>query len=163
MRILGLDPGLKCTGWGIIEWKDGTLYYIAHGTITTSPTDGTPLRLAKLFEHLDQVCRDYTPDQAAIEDIFVNKNPTSSLKLSLARGVVMMTPALHHLLVTEYPSTTVKKTVVGRGHADKSQVAHMVRFFLPKAQNLSSDASDALAIAICHAHHTNSLARLAGQ
>lgn len=155
MRFLGLDPGLHRTGWGIIEIKDNQTYiYINHGVIETNPADPIPYRLSFLFSSLLDIINSYEPLEAAVEEIFVNKNALSSLKLSLARGVILMTPAHKSIPLTEYPSTTVKKTLVGRGHATKDQVAHMVRFFLPKAPlSLSSDASDALALAICHAHH----------
>lgn len=160
MVILGLDPGLRCTGWGIIRWQHSRLSHVAHGTIITSPKEPTPSRLVALFSKLTYVCTTYSPDEAALEEIFVNKNPTASLKLSLGRGVVMLAPALKEIPLIEYPSTTIKKTVVGHGHAHKTQISHMVHFFLPTAKDLTADAADALAIAICHAHHTKTLSSL---
>lgn len=155
MRFLGLDPGLQRTGWGVLEIKNSQTYtYVAHGVIETNPTEEIPTRLNFLFSALLNVIDSYCPTEAAIEEIFVNKNPLSSLKLSLARGIALMTPAHRSIPLTEYPSTTVKKTLVGNGHATKDQVEHMVRFLLPKTpSSISKDASDALAIAICHAHH----------
>jgi len=152
MRILGLDPGLHRTGWGILDEKQGHLSHIAHGTLTTSPQDSLPTRLLTIFEGLKEILKTFSPDEASVEEIFVNKNPLSSLKLGLARGIVLMTPAHAGIPVQEYPSTTVKKALVGHGHAQKEQIGHMVRFFLPKIQELSKDAADALALAICHAH-----------
>ncbi len=152
MRILGLDPGLHRTGWGVLDEKQGRLSHIAHGTLTTCPGDPIPTRLLAIFEGLKEILKIYCPDEASVEEIFVNKNPLSSLKLGLARGIVLMTPAHAGIRVQEYPSTTVKKALVGHGHAQKEQVGHMVRFFLPKIQELSKDAADALALAICHAH-----------
>lgn len=152
MRILGLDPGLHHTGWGVLESQKGRLSYVAHGTLTTSSQDPTAIRLLRIFEGLKEIFFNFCPDEASIEEIFVNKNPLSSLKLGLARGVVLMAPAQAGVPVQEYPSTTVKKALVGHGHAEKEQVAHMVRFFLPKVPKLTADASDALALAICHAH-----------
>ncbi len=155
MRFLGLDPGLHRTGWGILEVKNHQTYtYVNHGVIETNPCEEIPTRLNFLFSALLNIVDSYEPKEVAVEEIFVNKNPLSSLKLSLARGIVLMTPAHRSIPLTEYPSTTVKKTLTGTGHATKDQVAHMVRFLLPKApSSLPSDASDALAIAICHAHH----------
>lgn len=155
VRFLGLDPGLQRTGWGILEVKGGQTYaYIAHGVIATNSAEEIPNRLSYLFSELLKLIDTYNPNEVAIEEIFVNKNPLSSLKLGLARGVVLMAPAHRTLSLKEYPSTTVKKTLTGNGHAPKEQVAHMVHFFLPKAPfSIKQDATDALAIALCHAHH----------
>lgn len=153
MRFLGIDPGLQRTGWGVIEEASGKLSYMGHGTLITSLKESTSKRLLQIYEGLSEVLRNFSPDETAVEEIFVNKNPVSSLKLGLARGVVLMVPAQYGISVHEYPSTTIKKALVGHGHAEKSQIDHMVRFFLPKATRpLSKDAADALAIAICHAH-----------
>ncbi len=152
MRILGLDPGLHRTGWGVLDEKQGHFSHVAHGTLTTCPQDPIPKRLLNIFEGLKEILMTYSPDEASVEEIFVNKNPLSSLKLGLARGIVLMAPAYAGIPVQEYSSTTVKKALVGHGHAQKEQVGHMVRFFLPKIEDLSKDAADALALAICHAH-----------
>lgn len=152
MRFLGIDPGLNRTGWGIIEDTCGKLSYVSHGILITSPDDPISQRLLKIYDDLCEVLKTFSPNEAAVEEIFVNKNPVSSLKLGLARGIVLMVPAKYGISVQEYPSTTVKKALVGHGHAQKFQIAHMVHFFLPKVGNLPKDAADALAIAICHAH-----------
>ncbi len=152
MRILGLDPGLHRTGWGVLDTCNGKLSYVAHGTLITETDEDIPKRLLSIFKGLTHVLETFSPHQASVEEIFVNKNPLSSLKLGLARGIVLMAPAAIGIPVQEYPSTTVKKTIVGHGHATKDQILHMVHVFLPKANIQSKDASDALALAICHAH-----------
>ena len=152
MRFLGIDPGLQRTGWGVIDDECGKLSYVSHGTLVTSPDAPISQRLLKIYDGLCDVLKTFSPNEAAVEEIFVNKNPLSSLKLGLARGIALMVPAKHGISVQEYPSTTIKKALVGHGHAEKSQISHMVHFFLPKAGILSKDAADALAIAICHAH-----------
>lgn len=151
IRILGLDPGLRHTGWGIIE-KDGTrLKFIAAGVINPDTTPDLPERLAELHCSLVKLLAEWTPDEAAVEETFVNKNPSSTLKLGQARGVVLLAPALAGLPVAEYTPNQIKKMVVGSGHAEKSQVDMMVRTLLRTApEKMPPDASDALAIALCH-------------
>ncbi len=151
-RILGLDPGLRHTGWGIIELKGNQLFHVAHGVISSKEGE-LAHRLVELFKGLEKIIHTYQPMEAAVEETFVNNNPVSTLKLGMARGVVLMTPALFNLSVAEYPANKVKKTVVGVGHATKEQVSHMVQVLLPKAAPVKLDAADALAIAICHGHH----------
>ncbi|MBP5343515.1 MAG: crossover junction endodeoxyribonuclease RuvC [Alphaproteobacteria bacterium] len=152
MRILGLDPGLRHTGWGLIEKQGPKLSFIAAGVI--NPDDTLPLasRLMELHNALKQIVQDWQPDTAAVEETFVNKNPSSTLKLGQARGVVLMTPALMGLTVGEYTPNQIKKTITGVGHAEKTQVDMMVRTLLKTVpQGIPPDASDALAIAITHA------------
>ena len=152
IRILGLDPGLRCTGWGVVSVEGSRLTHIAHGVIR--PDDKLPLsdRLLALFEAVRAVLDEHRPHEAAIEETFVNNNPSSTLKLGHARAAAMIAPAKAGLLVAEYAATVVKKAVVGTGGADKTQVAFMVRRLLPTAGDPSADAADALAVAICHAH-----------
>lgn len=152
-RILGLDPGLQRTGWGIIGIDGHRLSHIAHGVITSTSSDDLAHRLADLFRGLQHVITDWSPNEAAVEETFVNKNPASTLKLGTARGVVVLAPAIAGLHVGEYPANLVKKSVVGSGHADKAQIMMMVNTLLPTAKVTSPDAADALAVAICHAHH----------
>lgn len=153
-RILGLDPGLRHTGWGIIDLKNNQLTHVAHGVISSTTASSLSERLVELFKGLKEIIDQYKPQEAAVEETFVNNNPVSTLKLGMARGVVLMTPALFELQVSEYPANKVKKTVVGVGHATKEQISHMVQVLLPKAAPVKLDAADALAIAICHGHHS---------
>jgi crossover junction endodeoxyribonuclease RuvC len=155
-RILGLDPGLRHTGWGIIESVGNRLIHVAHGVVDVPQLESTADRLVLLFRGLENVVKTYTPLEAAVEETFVNNNPSSTLKLGLARGVVLMAPALWGLSVAEYAANRVKKSVVGVGHADKAQVSHMVQILLPAAGQVTLDAADALAVAICHAHYRGS-------
>lgn len=152
MRVLGLDPGLRHTGWGIIEVAGNRLSHIADGVVH-APT-GLPLaeRLVALFRQLNNVLDRFRPDEAAVEETFVNKNPASTLKLGVARGVVLLAPAERGIPVAEYSANLVKKAVVGAGHAEKGQVQMMVRRLLPGCEIAAADAADALAVAICHAH-----------
>ena len=157
MRIIGLDPGLQHTGWGVID-QDGTrLSFVAAGRISSVASQPLAERLAEIHAGLNAIIDLHQPDAAAVEETFVNKNPTSTLKLGLARGVALLTPALHKLEVFEYPANLIKKSVVGAGHAGKEQVQVMVRVLLPASQAGSPDAADALAVAICHAHHMGTL------
>ncbi|TCT05567.1 crossover junction endodeoxyribonuclease RuvC [Aquabacter spiritensis] len=160
IRILGLDPGLRRTGWGVIECAGTRLVHVACGTV--SPPDDAPMaaRLARLHEGLTAVIREFMPDEAAVEETFVNKNPASTLKLGQARGVVLLVPALAGLPVAEYAALLVKKTVVGAGRAEKQQIRAMIGVLLPAAAPQTEDAADALAVAITHAHHRGSAARL---
>lgn len=160
MRVLGVDPGLRNLGWGIIEMHGSRLSHVANGVIH-SEGDDLALRLLSLHGALTTVVAEYRPDAAAVEQTFVNKDGASTLKLGQARGVAMLVPAQAGLAVAEYAPNAVKKAVVGVGHADKVQVAHMVRHQLPGAVLNGADAADALAIAICHAHHLQSAGRLA--
>lgn len=162
MRILGIDPGLQRTGWGVIEAEGNRLQYIACGTIATNPARSTAERLAEIDAGLVNVIQTWTPETAAIEETFVNRNPASALKLGVARGAAMVVPARMGLAVGEYPANLVKKSVVGAGHATKDQVGMMVRTLLPTAGVMGADAADALAIAICHAHHYSSRIKMGG-
>ena len=153
MRLLGLDPGLRHTGWGVIEVDGVHLRYLADGAVDSDGSLDLARRLVQLHDGLAAVLAAWRPDEAAVEETFVNKNPTSTLKLGVARGVALLVPALAGLPVTEYPANLIKKSVVGVGHAAKEQVQVMVRHLLPGAMSTSADAADALAVAICHAHH----------
>jgi crossover junction endodeoxyribonuclease RuvC len=153
MRIIGIDPGLEHTGWGIIDYHAGRLSFVAAGVIDTKAVDGAPQRLAQIDTALNDIILEHKPLHASVEETFVNTNSASSLKLSQARGVALCVPARLGLMVCEYATNTIKKTVVGKGHADKTQIQHMVRVLLPLAGELKPDAADALAAAICHAHH----------
>ena len=153
MRVLGIDPGLQTMGWGVIEQSGSRLTHIANGICTTASRAELAVRLVSLFDQLTDVLAEYTPDEAAVEKTFVNKDGSGTLKLGQARGIAMLVPARAGLPVGEYSPNSVKKTVVGVGHADKRQVMHMVRLQLPGARPASPDAADALAIAICHARH----------
>jgi crossover junction endodeoxyribonuclease RuvC len=153
LRILGLDPGLRITGWGIIDVEGAKLFHVKHGIVTSKDKEDLPLRLVSLYTQLTDIIQLYAPQEAAVEETFVNKNPLSALKLGIARGVVLLAPAKAGLSVGEYAANKVKKTVVGVGHADKTQVAMMVGRLLPTSGNVTKDAADALAVAICHAHH----------
>lgn len=155
MRILGIDPGLRHMGWGVIESDGSRLRHIANG-VCHSAGEKLPLRLLSLFEQLTSVVTAYAPDAAAIEQTFVNKDGAGTLKLGQARGVAMLALARAGLSVGEYAPNAVKKTVVGVGHADKRQVAHMVRVQLPGVRLEGPDAADALAIAICHSRQAGS-------
>src|SRR5712671_7230976 len=153
MRVLGLDPGLRHTGWGVIDVAGNRLSYVADGVVH-APTD-LPLaeRLVVLFRHVIDVLERFRPDEAAVEETFVNKNAASTLKLGVARGVVLLAPAERGLPVAEYSANLVKKAVVGAGHAEKSQVQLMVGRLLSGCDSSEPDAADALAVAICHAQH----------
>jgi crossover junction endodeoxyribonuclease RuvC len=155
-RIIGLDPGLRNTGWGIIESEGSRLTYIADGAVHSDPDVPLARRLLQINQQLVSVFEEFTPEEAAIEETFVNTDARATLKLGQARGVVMLVPASRGLLVAEYAPNQIKKTVVGAGHAEKQQVKHMVKLLLPKAALKTADSTDALAIAICHAHHRTS-------
>lgn len=152
MRIIGIDPGLQRTGWGIIDVNGNRLSHIMHGVIATDAKADIALRLVKIFDELTTMINLWVPTMAAVEETFVNKNPASALKLGLARGAAMLAPAKAGLGVSEYPANLVKKSVVGAGHAEKEQVQAMIRVLLPGVE-AAVDAADALAVAICHAHH----------
>ena len=160
MRVIGIDPGLRNLGWGIILVQGSRLSHVANGVCRS---DGADLaqRLLSLHAQLTLVIAQYAPDTAAVEQTFVNKDGAATLKLGQARGIAMLVPAQAGLPVGEYAPNTVKKTVVGVGHAAKAQVDHMVRMQLPGVEIANADAADALAIAICHAHHAKSAGVLA--
>lgn len=153
MRILGIDPGLERTGWGIIDSEGSRLSFVAAGVIRSKASEPSADRLVRIDAELSKIVDLYKPDSAAIEETFVNKNAASSLKLGQARGVAIVAPARAGLSVAEYAANKVKKSVVGVGHAAKDQVGMMIRVLLPTAGELAADAADALAVAICHAHH----------
>ncbi|WP_375573749.1 crossover junction endodeoxyribonuclease RuvC [Ahrensia marina] len=152
IRIFGIDPGLRHMGWGVVELAGTRLSYVASGVISPPAEDALPVRLAALYDGLEALLREHTPDEAAVEETFVNKDPASTLKLGQARGMALLAPARLGISVGEYAANQVKKTVVGVGHADKKQVQAMVKVLLPRADFSSADEADALAIAICHAH-----------
>jgi crossover junction endodeoxyribonuclease RuvC len=158
VRILGIDPGLRRTGWGVIEVLGNRLGFVGCGSV--EPPDGQPLasRLLAIHQGLASVLGEFKPAEAAVEQTFVNKDGVATLKLGQARGVAMLAPAMYGITVAEYAPNLVKKTVVGAGHADKNQVLVMLKILLPKAEPASSDAADALAIAITHAHHRSQAA-----
>jgi crossover junction endodeoxyribonuclease RuvC len=158
IRILGLDPGLRRTGWGIIESDGVRLSYVASGLITSDSEDDLAYRLAELYQGILSVIAAHKPAEAAVEETFVNENPRSTLKLGQARGMALLAPAMKGLLVAEYTPNLIKKSVVGAGHAEKHQVQAMINFLLPRAKFDSADEADALAIAICHASHRASRA-----
>ena len=153
MKILGLDPGLGTTGWGLIAAEGNRLSHIANGELKTKPSAPLPERLADLADQLEALLAEHEPDGAAVEEVFVNKNPQSTLKLGQARGVAIMLAARSGLAVGEYAARLVKKAVVGNGNAEKVQVHAMVARLLPGVRIAGPDAADALAVAITHAHH----------
>jgi crossover junction endodeoxyribonuclease RuvC len=150
-RILGLDPGLRRTGWGVISSEGSRLRWVAHGVVRPPETAPFAVRLLHLLEDVSAVCAAHGCDEAAIEEVFVNANPSSTLKLGHARAAVMLAPARSGLEVAEYAPNLIKKAVVGSGHADKSQIAFRVKRLLPGAGDVKADAADALAVAITHA------------
>ena len=159
MIILGLDPSLSSTGYGLIRAEGNRLVHIANGQLKTNANEPLPRRLSHLASQLEALLADHTPDSAAAEEIFLNKNPQSTLKLAQARGVVLMTAARSGIEVGEYAARLVKKAVVGNGNADKAQVHFMIQRLLPGVAIAGPDAADALAVAITHAHHLASAAR----
>jgi crossover junction endodeoxyribonuclease RuvC len=158
VRIIGIDPGLRRCGWVIIESEGNRLRFVAAGTVTPTVEAGMPERLRQLFEALSELIRRFAPDEAAVEETFVSAGARSALQLGQARGVALMTPAALGLPVGEYAANLVKKSIVGAGHADKNQIQMMVKILLPTAEFKGADAADALAIAICHAHHRGAAA-----
>ena len=153
VRLLGIDPGLRFTGWGVLEVDGNRLRHLGDGVIATDSGDSVPDRLKVLHDGLGAVMDAWRPDEAAVEETYVNRNGAATLKLGYARGVALLAPALRGIVVAEYGAKTVKLSVVGTGGADKDQVAMMVRRLLPGAVIKRADAADALAVAICHAHH----------
>lgn len=154
--ILGIDPGLRHTGWGLIESDGNRLIHVACGSVETRERDELGARLLAIHDELVAVVERYQPHEAAVEATFVNTNAAATLKLGQARGIAMLVPAKAGLPVAEYAPNVVKKTVVGAGHGEKAQIRMMIGVLLPKADPPSEDAADALAIAICHAHHRKS-------
>jgi crossover junction endodeoxyribonuclease RuvC len=162
IRIIGIDPGLRRTGWGVVETQGNALRFVAAGTVRSDDKQELATRLCQLHDGLVAVIREMAPAEAAVEATFVNKDATATLKLGQARGIAMLVPALAGLRVAEYAPNAVKKAVIGVGHGEKQQIHMMVRVLLPKAKFEGDDAADALAIAICHAHHRQSaVSRLA--
>ena len=156
IRILGLDPGLRRTGWGIVESMGNRLAYVACGSVDTDDKEALALRLAALYDGLARVLATHKPDEAAVEETFVNAGPRSALKLGQARGIALLVPAKAGLPVAEYAPNLVKKSIVGAGRAEKIQVRKMIAVLLPKSEPETDDACDALAVAITHAHHRSS-------
>lgn len=161
IRILGLDPGLRKTGWGIVVSEGTKLGFVACGVVESDEKRPLAERLKQLHNGIAGIIAAHAPEEAAVEETFVNRDPQSALKLGQARGIALLVPALAGLDVAEYAANLVKKTVVGVGHADKKQVQAMIRVLLPKAEAKSADAADALAVAICHAQHRGARALLA--
>ncbi|MEZ5894878.1 MAG: crossover junction endodeoxyribonuclease RuvC [Parvularculaceae bacterium] len=158
IRILGVDPGSTITGWGVIDFAGPRLSFVAAGVIRPRRGLSRAHRLAAIYEALAALIADHAPGEAAVEETFVNASPRDALVLGEARGVALLAPAAAGLDVAEYAANTIKKSVVGRGHADKMQVQAMVRVLLPASGVQAADAADALAVAICHAHHRGALA-----
>ena len=153
MRVIGIDPGLRKTGWGIIEADGDKIYQVANGICETKASEILSSRLRKIFVELEQVVSSYNPDHAAVESTFVNKDALNTLKLGQARGICLLVPALVGLEVEEYAPNAIKKAVVGVGHATKDQIEYMVKLQFPNVELCGADSTDALAVAICHASH----------
>lgn len=153
MLILGIDPGLQKTGWGIIHSEGHTLSFKSCGIVKTNPAGNLADRLAVIHQGLSGIITQWKPNTAAVEETFVNKNPSSALKLGQARGVALAVPAIHSIEVAEYSANKIKKSLVGTGHAAKDQIGMMVRTLLPSCGQIKEDEADALAVAICHAHY----------
>ena len=157
IRILGIDPGLRRTGWGMVEMAGNRLGFLACGSVTTNDRDSLAARLLTIHDGLMRIVEEFRPDEAAVEATFVNKDAKATLKLGQARGIAMVVPAKAGVLVAEYAPNLVKKSIVGAGHGDKAHVRMMIGVLLPKADPSSDDAADALAIAVTHAHHRQSV------
>jgi crossover junction endodeoxyribonuclease RuvC len=158
IRIVGIDPGLRRTGWGIIDIEGNRLMFVGCGSVETREGTALAERLLVIHQGLARVLGDFRPEEAAVEQTFVNKDGVATLKLGQARGIAMLAPAIFGIAVAEYAPNQIKKTVVGAGHADKNQIQVMLKILLPKADPKTPDAADALAIAITHAHHRQSAA-----
>jgi crossover junction endodeoxyribonuclease RuvC len=156
IRILGIDPGLRRTGWGVVAIDGSHLSFLACGSLTTDDEAELAARLVVIHDGLQRVVKEHGPHEAAVEATFVNKDASATLKLGQARGIAMLVPAIAGLRVAEYAPNLVKKTIVGAGHSEKMQIRRMIGVLLPKADPRSDDAADALAVAICHAHHRRS-------
>lgn len=157
IRIIGIDPGLRRTGWGVIDVAGNALTFVGAGTVRSDDTAALSTRLCQLHDGLSAVLQEFDPAEAAVEATFVNKDASATLKLGQARGIAMLVPALRGLSVAEYAPNAVKKAVIGVGHGDKAQIAMMVKVLLPRARFDGADAADALALAVCHAHHRQSV------
>jgi crossover junction endodeoxyribonuclease RuvC len=157
IRILGIDPGLRRTGWGVVEIAGSQLGFLGCGSVTTRDDETLALRLVAIHDGLMRILEEFRPDEAAVEATFVNKDATATLKLGQARGIAVVVPAKAGLPVSEYAPNLVKKSIVGAGHSDKAQIRMMIGVLLPKADPSSDDAADALAIAVTHAHHRQSM------
>ena len=162
-RIIGIDPGLRKTGWGIIETDGIKLSFVAAGTVKSGSDLSLASRLLQIFDGLELIITKYQPSEASIEQTFVNRDGKATLKLGQARGVAMLVPAKAGLKIAEYAPNQVKKSVIGVGHGDKSQMKAMLGYLLPRAKFDSDDAADALGIAVCHAHHRKMSNLLAAQ
>ena len=164
IRILGIDPGLRRTGWGLIACEGNRLIYLACGSVETNERRALAERLVAIHDGLARIVDEFRPDEAAVEATFVNRDAVATLKLGQARGIALLVPAKAGVLVAEYAPNLVKKTIVGAGHAEKAQIRMMIGVLLPKATPQSHDAADALAIAVCHAHHrTSAIMKVAAQ
>ena len=162
IRILGIDPGLRRTGWGIVAITGNRLSFLACGSLATDDKTSLAVRLLAIHDGLQRVVAEYRPEEAAVEATFVNRDASATLKLGQARGIAMLVPAIAGLPVAEYAPNLVKKTIVGAGHSEKMQIRMMVKVLLPKADPQGDDAADALAVAVTHAHHRqNALMRVA--
>jgi crossover junction endodeoxyribonuclease RuvC len=156
IRILGIDPGLRRTGWGVVAIESNRLSFLACGSLATDDQAALAVRLLAIHDGLRQVVADHLPNEAAVEATFVNRDAAATLKLGQARGIAMLVPAIAGLPVAEYAPNLVKKTIVGAGHCEKVQIRLMIKVLLPKADPQSDDAADALAVAVTHAHHRQS-------
>ena len=157
IRILGIDPGLRRTGWGVIAIEGNRLMFLACGSVATQDGAGLARRLLAIHDGLRRVVDEHAPDEAAVEATFVNKDASATLKLGQARGIAMLVPAIAGLPVSEYAPNLVKKTIIGAGHGEKAQIRMMIGVLLPKADPRTHDAADALAVAVTHAHHRQSI------
>jgi crossover junction endodeoxyribonuclease RuvC len=157
IRILGIDPGLRRTGWGVIDVDGNRLAFVGCGSVNTDDRLALAERLVTIHEGLIRIVDDFRPDEAAVEATFVNKDAAATLKLGQARGIALLVPAKAGVAVAEYAPNLIKKTIVGSGHGEKAQIRMMISVLLPKADPASMDAADALAIAITHAHHRASV------
>jgi crossover junction endodeoxyribonuclease RuvC len=160
IRIIGIDPGLRRTGWGVVESDGARLGYVACGSIVSDAGESLAVRLRQLFDGLQAVLARLEPAEAAIEETFVSRDGSATLKLGQARGIALLAPALLGLEIAEYAPNLIKKSVVGTGHADKAQIRLMIGHLLPRSAPDSHDAADALAIAVTHAHHRGAMARI---
>jgi len=157
IRILGIDPGLRRTGWGVIDVVGNRLSHVACGSVITNDKADVATRLVAIHDGLVRVVEEFQPEEAAVEATFVNKDASATLKLGQARGIALLVPARAGLAVSEYAPNLVKKTIVGAGHGEKAQIRMMIGVLLPKADPQTEDAADALAIAVTHAHHRQSI------